>query len=398
MDTNSESISAEIHFHRPLVPQHHVDCAIDPKLIGPTANLQVIKGHTCEAWKIIFFTHLLRIYLRLTLRVSFKTSMSSDMSSNNSHDHVPALTPPLGVTPNLVNPYSLSAAFVVTAILCLLLATSALLVRLAISFRGSNERIWFEAYTCALSWLGLVATCILNAREIQEGLGRHQWNVPESNMKHLLKLYYINRIFYSPTILAAKLTILLQLMRIFAPIKRGLVYWLIQALIWLNAGFYLANVLSVIFQCTPVRKAWNPSMPGVCVDTNLNLVVTGAINVLSDALILLLPLWTIWHLKMPTQRKLGVSVVFAAGIFANFAGIMRFSLSIQIIHGFDLTFLRLQHGMWTIAEITTAICCASLPLIPRFVQLSHRKASASVPSTSLMLAACPPARDTVEAV
>lgn len=148
MDTNSESISAEIHFHRPLVPQHHVDCAIDPKLIGPTANLQVIKGHTCEAWKIIFFTRLLRIYLRLTLRVSFKTSMSSDMSSNNSNDHVPALTPPLGVTPNFVNPYSLSAAFVVTAILCLLLATSALLVRLAIFFRGSNGRIWLEACKC----------------------------------------------------------------------------------------------------------------------------------------------------------------------------------------------------------------------------------------------------------
>ena len=32
---------------------------------------------------------------------------------------------------------------------------------------------------------------------------------------------------------------------------------------------------------------------------------------------------------------------------ANFAGIMRLVFSIRIINGTDLTYLRLQHGMWT---------------------------------------------------
>lgn len=32
---------------------------------------------------------------------------------------------------------------------------------------------------------------------------------------------------------------------IFVPPKRGLVFWLIQALVGLNVSFYLANVLSV---------------------------------------------------------------------------------------------------------------------------------------------------------
>lgn len=117
---------------------------------------------------------------------------------------------------------------------------------------------------------------VLTVLEMAKGLGRHQWNVSLSNLGpiskvcskrscnwrkaiHQLegankssKLLYINRLWYSPTILAAKLTILLQLMRIFVPTKRGLVYWLIQTLIWLNVCFYAANVLSVIFQCHPV--------------------------------------------------------------------------------------------------------------------------------------------------
>ena len=70
---------------------------------------------------------------------------------------------------------------------------------------------------------------------------------------------------------------------------------------------------------------------------------------------------------------------------------MRLVFSIRIIDGTDLTYLRLQHGMWTyvrpsctrldfpkplanvtacsIAEITTAILCASLPLVSKFINL-----------------------------
>ena len=103
-------------------------------------------------------------------------------------------------------------------------------------------------------------------------------------------------------------------MRIFVPTKRGLVYQLIQILIWLNVSFYLANVLSIIFHCTPVQKAWIPSIHGVCTNANLNLIVTGTINVLSDILILILPIWTIWHLRISVEKKLSVSSVFAAGI------------------------------------------------------------------------------------
>ncbi len=128
------------------------------------------------------------------------------------------------------------------------------------------------------------------------------------------QLFYINRIFYSPTILAAKLTILLQLMRIFVPTKSGIVYWLILVLIWGNVCFYTANVLSVIFQCHPLPKAWETTIPGKCVNSNLNLLVTGSINVVSDILMLLLPLWTIWHMKLPIRAKVNVSIAFGAGI------------------------------------------------------------------------------------
>lgn len=91
--------------------------------------------------------------------------MGNIMNFNTPNNDVPALAPPSGVTSNFVYPFSLSPAFVTTAVLCL------------------------------------------------------------------------------------------QIMRIFVPTKRGLVFRLIQILIWLNVSFYTANVLSVIFQCVPVPKA-----------------------------------------------------------------------------------------------------------------------------------------------
>lgn len=312
--------------------------------------------------------------------------------SPSSLQNVPALAPPAGVTPNFVNPYTLSPAFVATAIISLLFATAALVIRLATSLLGSSKRVRIEDATCITSWLGLIVTVTLTFLEIHHGLGRHQWNVPKSDIVPMLKLFYVNRIFYSPTILTAKLTILLQMMRIFVPTKRGLVYWLIQAFMWLNVLFYTANVLSVIFQCSLINKAWISSTPGHCVDTNLNLVVTGTINVISDVLILILPLWTIWHLKMNIRAKLSVSVVFVAGIFANFAGIMRLVFSIRIINGTDLTYLRLQHGMWTIAEITTAILCASLPLVPKFIALFRPRRPTLRSRTTYILAGKSPGR------
>ena len=69
------------------------------------------------------------------------------MSRNNPTKLVPALAPPAGITPNFVNPYSLTPAFVVTSVLCLVLATSAVIVRLAISFCGPTKRIRIEDCT-----------------------------------------------------------------------------------------------------------------------------------------------------------------------------------------------------------------------------------------------------------
>ena len=75
--------------------------------------------------------------------------MGNIMNFDTPRNAVPALAPPSGVTSNFVDPFSLSPAFVTTAVLCLVLATSAVIVRLAISFHGPEKGIRVE--DCMLS-------------------------------------------------------------------------------------------------------------------------------------------------------------------------------------------------------------------------------------------------------
>lgn len=61
-------------------------------------------------------------------------------------------------------------------------------------------------------------------------------------------------------------------------------------------------------------KIWEKTTPGHCINLAVLLYVTGVVNTGSDIAILMLPLTVIWHLQMPTNRKIGVSAAFAAAL------------------------------------------------------------------------------------
>ena len=113
-------------------------------------------------------------------------------------------------------------------------------------------------------------------------------------------------------------------MRIFVVPKTGGLYYTIQFLVWLNALFYFADTMAEILQCVPRRKIWNPTVKGHCINVNAAYITTAAVNVVSDFSILALPLFCVWHLQMPTRRKIGISAMFATGFL--YAIILRSSI------------------------------------------------------------------------
>ena len=100
--------------------------------------------------------------------------------------------------------------------------------------------------------------------------------------------------------------------------KTGSIYRASHMLIWGTLLYYTATMIIIIFECHPVKETWNPITEGHCVNRTLILIVSAAVNVFSDFLILLLPVWAIWHLQMALKRKIGVIAIFATGILYEF--------------------------------------------------------------------------------
>lgn len=84
----------------------------------------------------------------------------------------------------------------------------------------------------------------------------------------------------------------------------------------LNIMFYTAATIALNLACTPHQYYWDKLIPGGghCVDIKRLKLATACINLVSDVTILILPQLIVWRLQMSTKRRLGVSIIFAAGL------------------------------------------------------------------------------------
>ena len=122
-------------------------------------------------------------------------------------------------------------------------------------------------------------------------------------------------IIYCVGHLLVYIALLLQLIRIFAPSKKGLMFRLLQFLLWINILFWICIGLAEILQCVPMVRIWNPVVgKGGCVSSSTEWIVSGSFNLVQNLATLIIPLWATWRLQMAKGRKIGVCAVFATGL------------------------------------------------------------------------------------
>ena len=79
------------------------------------------------------------------------------------------------------------------------------------------------------------------------------------------------------------------------------------------SGILIFSIVETIFQCTPIKKAWNSAVPGYCIDEQAAWFAHAGLSVGADVVILALPLPMLWGLNLKLPQKLLVSVVFVCG-------------------------------------------------------------------------------------
>lgn len=136
------------------------------------------------------------------------------------------------------------------------------------------------------------------------------------------------------TLLAIKLSIMFFYLRVFVNkgLRIGVKIAMAVTLLW-SAG----NIIQVFVICRPFRSSWDITVPGVCGNRQGSFIAIGVFNVVTDFIILLLPIPTVWGLQMRKSAKVALTGVFCVGLLCVIQRVTYIlSLLVSLIPGVSL--------------------------------------------------------------
>ncbi len=139
------------------------------------------------------------------------------------------------------------------------------------------------------------------------------FNVTETlpNLETILKMLVAYELIYATSISTIKTSILFFYLRVF--VNRGLRTATKVALAFVLT-WSVGNILQVFLICRPFVKTYSLTAEGTCGNQVASFIAIGAFNIITDVIILSLPLPTVWSLKMSMPAKLGLTGVFLVGL------------------------------------------------------------------------------------
>lgn len=145
-------------------------------------------------------------------------------------------------------------------------------------------------------------------------IGVHVWQLPKTpyDPKVGLILNYIVVILYNPELGLVKSSVLFFLLRLGG--HQPLLRRSIQVLNWSNIALLIAVLFASIFTCVPVHKYWDRTVPGVCNAESYQYLVTSGLTVLTDVLVLAIPIKIVVGLQIARKLKIILICVLCSGI------------------------------------------------------------------------------------
>ncbi|KAK3693445.1 integral membrane protein [Podospora appendiculata] len=217
---------------------------------------------------------------------------------------------------------------------------------------GMDDWTLVASLTFTLAVMGLMLASCAN------GFGQHIANLSKPNKLMTLKLYYVAQAFYKLTINLTKTSILILYLRIFVQRWFRIICYTLLGII---LAYMVATFCSSVFQCTPIPRAWDKSIPGTCISITTNWYANAGFSIATDILILGLPMYPINASHLPRTQKIALMVVFALGSFTTVTSILRMQ-TLNFSTASPDTTHDIASSIWTMIEENLAIICACLPV------------------------------------
>ena len=147
-------------------------------------------------------------------------------------------------------------------------------------------------------------------KSIEYGYGAHIKQLSNADRDMALKLFYIAQTPYKVTICCNKVAVMIFYLRIFPTRSFRIACFAVMAII---VGWSLGAVSATIFQCIPIAASWNKDMAGNCVDSDATWISYAVINILTDVMVLALPIPLVLRLHFSLRNRLLLCGIFLLG-------------------------------------------------------------------------------------
>ncbi|KAI0418236.1 hypothetical protein F5X98DRAFT_338471 [Xylaria grammica] len=280
----------------------------------------------------------------------------------------PALLPPPGKVSSFKDPQNNNSLALAVSILGLSVSSILLLFRVytkIIVLRAPRieDGIGLLAFAAYAAYMYCVFRLM---RHI--GFFVHQWDLQVKAISEFQYILLIGSNFYAVTILCIKVAILLDWLHMFVPGQtRNKFFWACWTVLTINTLYYVANIVAVNLTCVPFEASWNILVAGKCLDQKALDTSSAVINLISDITILGLAQRVIWNLHMSMKKKLGLSLIFTAGVFGTVCGLFRIIVTVEYQHHVDTTYTVSTVILWAIGEMTSGFLVFCVPTIPKTI-------------------------------
>jgi hypothetical protein len=202
------------------------------------------------------------------------------------------------------------------AIAGMILAIIAVALRVIYRLPGIGGHFGSDDVTIICSTIVMIPLSILAVFITQHGLGRDIWTIPFENITYILRVYFFDAMIYVTSFCLTRISILLLYKRIFGHVSTTFVRCA-NVLILFIVGYMVAFDLALLFQCRPIKQAWegwDGEHEGTCVNVNAIGWSAAALNIALDIATIVLPLPHILKLRLATHKKATLVLIFLLGL------------------------------------------------------------------------------------
>ncbi|KAF2010250.1 hypothetical protein BU24DRAFT_73590 [Aaosphaeria arxii CBS 175.79] len=230
------------------------------------------------------------------------------------------------------------------------------------------KKFQIEDAVVIIAWLFCMGTQICLLLGISAGaIGAHAWEISIDLYGYFSRVILAAPLLYAIGTAAAKCALSLFYRRL-SPNQ-----WF-QAAVWftlfVSVGAYTGLFFALLFACKPIAASWDPLLlpTAVCVNRGAIYITQAVLGIVTDCLLIALPIPTVLKLQMSTQLKLGLVAFFAVGIVTIVTSIIRLIILLPSLTTMDQTWVIGEGCLWIFIEANLLIMCCCLPTIRRFLR------------------------------